>query len=209
MDQLNVSGSMSAIHIKNTPQLGSRDSSQLQLVYDTTYKEGVWLHDAGSVQFPNLTSTDIVTAIDTNAEFPRLGTVSTELYVTNPNMGHTSFRSLAKASTFCFGNASVGSDSVLGYPRSTDLVVQQSMVIGPMSDGSDSKQPPVNIVNGNLELNQLAKVGEDLNITGNRGIVGFSFERLGDVNRLNIMDNPNSTISLNFPRLTSAKFNLD
>ncbi|KAK7918128.1 hypothetical protein PG985_010002 [Apiospora marii] len=185
------SGQSSSINIHEAPQLGRvRDQPQ---IFDIPSLGIVYLDGAGSIQFPRLTNASSITSYDSYTQFPRLATVSNELAVANNT---AVFPSLASVGSLTLVNRVVSSQ---GSPNSgpgmlPDLVVHQSIIIGPQKIGMGSI----------LALDHLKRVGKDLNITGNSNIAKMSFSGVTEVKALNIMDNPNSTIPGDFSHLTTV-----
>ncbi|KAK6822806.1 hypothetical protein PG987_014351 [Apiospora arundinis] len=158
------------------------------------------LYKTGPMRFPKLTTTRHLTAngagVGGGLHFPMLETVSSLFSVTNTEV---EFLRLKNAGEMTFTNQAQYSRLLGGSTESTaDLVVQGSLVIANQTGDPDDP------TGWGLRLEQLTKVGEDLNITQNNGIPKFSFSHLTEVKRLNIIDNPGSTVPGDFSRLTDA-----
>ncbi|KAK8108790.1 hypothetical protein PG984_014591 [Apiospora sp. TS-2023a] len=214
IDMKDFKPSWTALSIHKTPQLGQDPEVQLLYNHDIL---GLELFDAGHVEFPNMINVKSLAVSDTNASFPVLETISIQLDVASPHKGIATFRALKYVPQLRTGNGTytdwnglISPVSMLGYVPSTELAVNHSMAIQPWKKrwapdwSADLQDLPVNIVPEELKLTQLIKVGEDLNITKNNGIRKLSFGGLTSVKRLNIMDNPNSTIPGDFSSLMTA-----
>ncbi|KAK8022348.1 hypothetical protein PG993_013115 [Apiospora rasikravindrae] len=192
--------------IKHAPQLGqiSQNGWSPPEFHGVSFYS-VDLDDAGSASFPDSTSAQDIDVVNTFVDFPLLETVSMFLRMTNPQKGWNFFPSLKNVSNIYIGNGSIYDSfgiSAEGRGSTTpDLVVERSVVMGPHSSTGEEQMV---VVQGGFRLNNLVKVGQDLNITRNSGMTYLSFDQLTDVKRLYIMDNPNSTISADFSRLTTA-----
>ncbi|KAK8022346.1 hypothetical protein PG993_013113 [Apiospora rasikravindrae] len=184
-----------SLYIYAAPKLG-RDASQSQL-FNISALSIIVLDEVGGVQFPQLTSAIAISAVDSYAQFPKLETISNSLHIDDAEMGHSIFPSLKNAGKLTIGNRPTFGIGVLADEETAgplpDLIVRDSIVIAFRNSG-----------NGDIILNQVTTVGQDLNITNNSGIGKISFSRLTDVKRLNIINNPNSTVPGDFSRLTDA-----
>ncbi|KAK7990962.1 hypothetical protein PG990_015242 [Apiospora arundinis] len=186
MNQLNDTAD-SDVTIAKAPQLGKSGSQE----FNFTTLTSLSLQDAGSVNFPNLTSVDFFYTIDTSANFPAFATTSRWLRVANPQKGHSSFPALSSAGNVAISNGTFPFGLMLDpFPR-TKLDMQQSLMIWPWSIPNlpvppTTEEEEANIAHESLKLTQLTSVGGDLNITKNSGVPEFSFDRLTDVNRLSI-----------------------
>lgn len=107
-------------------------------------------------------------------------------------MGNTNLPSLQKAGKLRIGNQTSYGSGLLADEDSTgplpDLAVRESVIIEAQIKSNGDLNPKY------LILNQLTTVGEDLNITKNRGVTKMSFNRLEDVKRLYIKENLGSTV---------------
>ncbi|KAK8007699.1 hypothetical protein PG989_001689 [Apiospora arundinis] len=183
----------SDVTIPKAPQLSKSGSQE----FNFTTLTSLSLQDAGGVNFPSLTSVDFFYTIETSANFPALATASRWLRVANPQKGHSSFLALSNPGNVAISSGTFSFGSMLDpFPR-TDLVMQQSLVIGPWSILNlpiplTTEEEEINIAHESVKLTQLTRVGGDLNITKNSGVLETSFDRLTVVDRLNIMNNPNS-----------------
>ncbi|KAK8091950.1 hypothetical protein PG997_002311 [Apiospora hydei] len=207
-----ANGPFTGLRIHKTPRLGQDPDVQLFYNHDILI---LGLNDAGNVEFPNLTSVKTLSVVDTNASFPKLETITLTLDVAYPHKGYSDFLSLQNVTNVAIGNGSYsdefGTAAMLGYGQySPNLAVENSLVLGPWGSSitpdwtGNATTQPLNLAQSELVLDQLSRVGGDLNITKNSGIRKLSFDRLASVKRLNIMDNPNSTVPGDFSSLTTA-----